>query len=78
MFLSFSDSKTETSKEILLKVFLKKTFNFRFQLLNTSLDGGMKGNFRKEIPSLGKPVLETINFCKVKNSFGLGSSDQTR
>jgi hypothetical protein len=30
MFLSFSDSKTETSKEILLKVFLKKTFNFRF------------------------------------------------
>jgi hypothetical protein len=40
MFLSFSDSKTETSKEILLKGFLKKTFNFRFPTTQYSLDGG--------------------------------------
>jgi hypothetical protein len=39
MFLSFSDSKTETSKEILLKGFSEEDFH-RFPTTQYSLDGG--------------------------------------
>jgi hypothetical protein len=39
MFLSFSDSKTETSKEILLR-FSEEDFQFQISTTQYSLDGG--------------------------------------
>jgi hypothetical protein len=58
MFLSFSDSKTETSKEILLKVFLKKTFNFRFPTTQYFSRWRDERAILERFPFLfGKPVL---------------------
>jgi hypothetical protein len=59
LILVISDSKTETSKEILLKGFSEEDFQFQISNYNTSLDGGDERAIleRRDSRSSGKPVL---------------------